>query len=787
MKSKWICISLSVVFFAMTLMPITGNGLVLQASRVYSTVDIYLDNERVVFTTQEPVIINNRVLVPLELIKMMNLGVMQLRYNDPEAVYIFEMMGLDVSVISEDSYAIMIYDDWTNIVFLDNEQFMVVDSLVVYLDVMHQIINGQRMLPLRAIMEALLWGGDMPNPNYINEIREVMLAAGENLPWWDPTDRSVHIGSYNIGWTPAFVTPRWEPSIIVGDPLETFHTIQERFPTSSPDADTPPQYGGSIRVGIPSNVNASGSLNAIFSTFSVDMDFMRWFGGNTSVFSQTPYRTMGQSGIVTWDYCVDNRFLHLVQTADVYWHDGHPLTLNDLVFAHEMIAHPDYLDAGGTRWNTAQQNIIGAWEYHRGEADYISGLVLSEDERELTIYFVEFPPTILHFGFFTSPYPRHIFGDVPLFEQQWHYHSTESPVGWGPFIVEGHAPGDSLYLVANENYWQGRPNLDSAIVMVLPWDFIPELMLDGFIDISSMGTYGYTLVPEADNFYYLALVDNFFGSINFNLGYWCDETSRVVPFDTPRMNDPRLRRAMAFAIDESVITSEFYSGLRIPATSILPPFFSGFYDPDLLGFYYDPDRANAYLDEAGFLLGPDGWRKDPDGNEFIIHFVANTSPDLDFISDHYARSWEAVGLQVYVDRREFFDMINEFIHSAGVRDFDVGIFFWSAGLDPNPSTLWGHSMNNVPRFMSDEFQLMLDGFNSQEAWDTDWLRDHFHAWQRLFYEHAPAFPANWRVNLTAVNNRVMGFDVSGVHEDGIGARWGLHRIWVTRDEAYIGW
>ncbi|MCL2361487.1 MAG: ABC transporter substrate-binding protein [Defluviitaleaceae bacterium] len=776
MKKKLTGIFIASILLSLT---ISAPMVELGASQPNNTVPIYLNNQRVEFTGQEPVLINGRVLVPLELLEMMGYSINLLFYDDDAAIELFEMMGLDTGWLYDNEFAIWIYHDWTNLIIFVGEQFMVVDNFPIYPDIPHQIVGGELMLPLRAIMEAFIWGGNPPHPSNIEEVRALMLAAGEGMPWWDPESRSVHVWSFIHHHNP-WTTNVWEPHVIIGDPNETLESIQERFPTRSPEVGRPPQYGGHLYVGLPSDTPPSGSLNAIFSNLSLDMSLMQWFGGSTSVFSRTAYHTMGQSGIVTWDYCLEGRSLHLVQRADVYWHDGHPLTLSDLVFAHEMIAHPDYLDAGGVRWNTAQQNIVGAWEYHRGEADYISGLVLSEDERELTIYFIDFPPSILHFGFFSSPYPRHIFQDVPLHEQPWHYHSTTRPIGWGPFIVERDAPWDGLYLVANENYWRGRPYLDSVEVLVLPWSLILDFMQEGLLDISTMGTWGYTVMPEPDNFHYLGMVDNFFGTINFNLGYFDEETSRVVPFENPRMGDPRLRRAMAFAINESVITSELYSGLRVPATSILPPLHREFHIPDFIGFDYDPVRAKAYLDEAGFLVGPDGWRTDPEGNEFIIHLVTNNTHDLHFISEHYADSWKAVGLQVYIERQDFFEMQQELIHGTGERDFDVAVLFWGAGLDPNPNSFWGHALFNIPRFMNDEFQQVLDGFNSPQAWDLDWLRNHFHEWQRLFYEYAPAFPANWRINLTAVNNRVMGHDVSGTNED-----WGLHRIWVTGDEAYI--
>ena len=561
--------------------------------------------------------------------------------------------------------------------------------------------------------------------------------------------------------------------------------LSERFPTRI-DRDAPAMQGGHLVVGVPSDTPVPGTFNVIDQTTALDGNFMDWFtGGN--VFSFTPARTFGHDGIVTWEYDIDEMSFTMHMRDGIYpmWHDGVPMTLDDIVFAHEMIASPGY---GGIRYTVAQRRVVGAEEFHRGEADHISGLVLSNNNRTLKIYFTDFPPSILHNGFWAVPHPRHVFENIPVDEAPNHAMTRSTPIGFGPFIVENIVPGESMLLRANEDYWQGRPLLDYVTIQVVPTDLVPALMLSGEIDIA--WTFRVEDFPEyehqATNFSFLGDVQNNFGIISFNLGDWDPSISEVVPHENPKFADVRLRRAMGFAINERELTDYFFHGLRLPATSIIPPGHSRFLDFDLEGFTYDPDRARAYLDAAGFTeFDDEGFRLDPDGNHFEVVFATRIRADWDFMTPWYIQQWANVGIRVvmYQGRQHDFTAMSENIWSSdNWPEVDMFEAAWVAGFDPNPNGLWGHTVNNRPRYMNDELYGILNRFNSMQAWDTDYLIRAYRDWQQAFYRTATVIPTNWMMGLFAANNRVTGWELSSVLPTELTG--GFHRIGVTTDVPY---
>jgi peptide/nickel transport system substrate-binding protein len=90
--------------------------------------------------------------------------------------------------------------------------------------------------------------------------------------------------------------------------------------------------------------------------------------------------------------------------------------------------------------------------------------------------------------------------------------------------------------------------------------------------------------------------------------------------EDPILDDVRVRRAIAHAIDREAIVDAKFSGRAVLATGLIPPDHWS-YEPDVPRYDFDPERAKRLLDEAGFP-DPDG-----DGPAPRLHLVYKTSAD----------------------------------------------------------------------------------------------------------------------------------------------------------------
>ncbi|MFN8592516.1 MAG: ABC transporter substrate-binding protein [Thermomicrobiales bacterium] len=164
----------------------------------------------------------------------------------------------------------------------------------------------------------------------------------------------------------------------------------------------------------------------------------------------------------------------------------------------------------------------------------------------------------------------------------------QSPVGTGPFRFDSWTKDVELVLVANDDYWDGRPALDRVVWRTIPEDTVrlSELKTGG-IDIANQVDFKDT--DEIENDPNLALVTGPF----FNTQYLALNGAQA-PFD-----NVTVRKAVQHAINKQNIADAVFYGRYVLGAGPIAPELIG-YDADLAGVYqYDPEKAKSLLAEAG--------------------------------------------------------------------------------------------------------------------------------------------------------------------------------------------
>ncbi|PKM79103.1 MAG: ABC transporter substrate-binding protein, partial [Firmicutes bacterium HGW-Firmicutes-13] len=186
-----------------------------------------------------------------------------------------------------------------------------------------------------------------------------------------------------------------------------------------------------------------------------------------------------------WEIRDDGLTFYYKLRDDIYWHDGVPVTSEDVKFTFEWMMHPDYTGPGTYYW----EKIKGFEAYHTGEADQVEGIVILSD-REIEFHFTQVDAPA-HFNVSTwkiSPY--HIFKETPVAELDNHP-AVLNPIGSGPFKFERYQEGQYVELVKNESYHLGAPGLDRIIIKVSNPDAAQAELLTGRVDAA-------LIAPNAD-------------------------------------------------------------------------------------------------------------------------------------------------------------------------------------------------------------------------------------------------------------------------------------------------
>ncbi len=165
---------------------------------------------------------------------------------------------------------------------------------------------------------------------------------------------------------------------------------------------------------------------------------------------------------------------------------------------------------------------------------------------------------------------------------------ANTPVGTGPYAVSEFRRGDALVLAARDDYWGERPAIGEVVLQYFDdaTAATNALLTDG-IDV--IGT---VQAPEA-----LAQFD---GDDRFQVieGTTNGEVTLAMNNAFGPTSDPRVRRAIAMAIDHEAVLNTAWAGRGTLIDTMVPPT-DPWYQPLPDVTPYDPAAARALLAEAG--------------------------------------------------------------------------------------------------------------------------------------------------------------------------------------------
>lgn len=455
-----------------------------------------------------------------------------------------------------------------------------------------------------------------------------------------------------------------------------------------------------------------------------------------------------------WELNDDQTELTVYMEEGVKWHDGEELTAHDVVFTYELIAHPDYEKAGGIRSYYAIP-LKGYEEYKNGETDEFEGVEAVDD---YTVKFKFSEPNVnpLYYANFYIV-PKHIYEDIPVSEMPDAEESRQPGklIGSGPFKFADMVEREQYVLEAFEDYWEGEPYLDSIVWKVVDQSVMISLLETGEIDFianpEGISPEDYETVAAYDHFEIIEQPDFGYQILGFRHNYRpkedVDEGVMVPENWTPNEDLPKeVRQAIAYAIDrQALIGTGPGEGLlqghgTIINSPIAPQFWA--YDEDAaIPYEYDPDKATEILDEAGYQMGDDGFRTDPDGNEWVLNLNYPLGNQLRERSAPIIKEYlEAVGIKVDLRQpKEMSVYVDEL--DDDTLEWDMYLLGWNLDSgDPDPRGLWGaEDAYNYSRWFNEESEKLLDeAVQAPEAFEQDFRAEKYSEWTHVFSDDLPA-------------------------------------------------
>ncbi|MDB6077921.1 MAG: bacterial extracellular solute-binding protein family 5 middle, partial [Akkermansiaceae bacterium] len=339
------------------------------------------------------------------------------------------------------------------------------------------------------------------------------------------------------------------------------------------------------------------------------------------------------------------------------WSDGAPLTAGDFVFSYNRILSPEL--AGP--YAEMLFFLKNAEAYNKGEIkDFNEVGVKAVDDYTLKLELREPVPFLLgltrHYTWF--PMPRHVilkFGKMGDRFTPWS--EPGNLVGNGPFRLKDWRINDHVEVERNPNYWAAGEVKLNGIRFIPIENFYsePRAFLSGQLHVT------YQLPPP--------LVDKTKAMYPQFVRQEPYFSADLIRYNTNRkgFDDPRVRLAMAWAIDRETICKKLLQGSR-PAPSLTPPL--GQYQPDpVIGF--DKEKAQKYLADAGY----------PGGAGFPNYsLLAATTGTRAVIEALQAMWYENLGIKIEIRQMDF----ASYVTAQQNLDYDLSLGGWSGDyLDPS--------------------------------------------------------------------------------------------------------
>lgn len=426
---------------------------------------------------------------------------------------------------------------------------------------------------------------------------------------------------------------------------------------------------------------------------------------------------------------VRNAIYYFTLRDGVTWHDGHPVTVDDIRFSYDTINNK-YVDAAPMR------NYFNDIE----KLEIIDGHTVKFTYKKA--YFKSFSVcggiTIL---------PEHIYnpqqfgGDEETFGTYFNTHdANRNPTGNGAYRFSHWTKGREIVLERVDEYWaqncgfpylpDGKPYLDRIMWSVISNNnaALKELQnhnLDADFNVEPEIWFSdQTNTPEfTGEFARADITIPMYTYIGWNT-------------DSVYFKDKRVRQAMTHLIPRHEIARTIHRGLVVPVTgpfSINDPA----YDHSLEPYEYSVRKAKRLLRQAGWIDHDGNGIIDKDGVQFEFDYLIHGGREYhQKIADIIKESIQQAGIIMHIRKLDW-TVLTETISD---RKFDAVRMAWGTSIDGDPYQIWHSSQaenrgSNYVGFRNERADAIIE--QARETFDPVKRWGMYRELHRILYEEQP--------------------------------------------------
>jgi peptide/nickel transport system substrate-binding protein len=382
--------------------------------------------------------------------------------------------------------------------------------------------------------------------------------------------------------------------------------------------------------------------------------------------------------VQTWTPNEDSTEWTLTIPEGATWHDGEPVTAEDVVFSFQLVAD-------------------NAMPFYK---DYLPFEPTFEVVDDTTVLWKSKEPTFApEVPAYIPIVPEHIWGefvteppanatDAEIDEahaatrKAVKEFGNEEAIGSGPFILDEYKKGAYMRLEANPDYWGPKPaSLDEIVyTFYSSQEAMVQALKSGEIDYAyGLNPSLYNSLKGQPNIALRAGDGGCWGNFAWNFG---GQGPKATP--DPTIHDIAFRQAVATGIDRQEIIDKVYQGTAAMGYSVLMPGRNGSWYTEIppdLQFNYDVTAANTMLDEAGYTdTDGDGIRNGETGENLDLELLVITdvqgSVDTGKLLQGYLSDMQIDSFLTTVNTNKAYDL-------WAIGQYDAYVWDWCPDPDPD--------------------------------------------------------------------------------------------------------
>lgn len=400
------------------------------------------------------------------------------------------------------------------------------------------------------------------------------------------------------------------------------------------------------------------TLNPLYATSSAEIAASRLMFSSLYAYDKTGQLT----GDLAKNMKIDDTgsVYTITLRSDAEWHDGEPLTADDVAFTVNLMKNPSARSPHRSSWQAIKATAI--------------------DDRTVEFKLPGAYAPFAHALNF-SVLPEHILGSVDPSTIRENVFSQE-PVGSGPFSFRllqtvDDATHTVINMTAFDAYHKGTPMLNrfelhaydkpESIVKALRTGQVNAAADVPAVDAAQINQDNYSLISQPVNGGVYALLN----------------------LDRPILKDKKIRQALQIGTD----TAELRKSLAIKAPPLDSPFVAGQLAGDDVPHSPQANytRAAKILDAAGWKLS-DGVRTNKDGQPLELNVTTTKNTLYEKTLESLAGQWRKLGIVVKTNVVDTSSASSNFVQNTlQPRDYDILLYELSIGADPDVYAYWHSS------------------------------------------------------------------------------------------------